>query len=54
MSLENIKESEARVLIEMQIRQEIDNNVDDYCLREDGTLCLRETSGEEKIEFREF
>jgi len=51
MSLEDVKDSNAFAAIEMQIRKEIDTNVDDYCLREDRTFAVREESD---ASFREF
>jgi len=51
MSLQDIKESEACVLLEMQIKQEIDNDVDDYVLAEDGLFIKREDGS---AIFREF
>ena len=42
MSLSEINDSEACVLIEMQLRTQIDNNIDDFELEEDKTVSLRE------------
>lgn len=53
MSLAEISENEGVVLIEMQLKQVIDNNVDDYELREDGTFAKREDP-DIIASFREF
>ena len=42
MGLENVQESKAFVAVEMFIRQEIDNDVDDYVLLEDGQFLKLE------------
>jgi len=51
MSLAEISENKGVALVEMQLRQVIDNNVDDYVLREDGQNVLREDG---TAIFREF
>lgn len=53
MSLSDLEENKPRVLIEMCLRQMIDNDVDGYCLREDGTFIKREEEGIEAI-YEEF